>query len=227
MLAQKTAPSRSSRFASSQSMPTATRGARAAVASSSRNCAAILRAARLSSLFDVRVDGVDLDRLGLPGKPAPDMFLEAARRLGVAPAHVVVFEDATAGVKAAKAGGFSLVIGVGAAERAGALRARQVAVAMVETGFVREARVTFAWGPRDQRPTGVVLEADGRVLDAVAAARWLQRFDPSLAATHEELGLAKVNWENCARAGHFGRGLAWDRGAAAVCTLFEMAESAA
>ena len=89
-------------------------------------------------------------------------------------------------------------------DRAGALRTRQIAVAMVQTGFVREARVTFVWGPRDQRPSGVVLEADGRVLDAAITARWLERFDPSLAATHANLGLARVNWENCARAGHWG-----------------------
>jgi alpha,alpha-trehalase len=99
-------------------------GARTAVASSSRNCATILRAARLSSLFDVRVDGVDLERFGLAGKPAPDMFLEAARRLGVPPARTVVFEDATAGVEAARAGGFGLVVGIGAAEHAAVLRAR-------------------------------------------------------------------------------------------------------
>ncbi len=86
-------------------------------------------------------------------------------------------------------------------DRAAALRKRQIAVAMVQTGFVREARVTFVWGPRDQRPSGVVLEADGRVLDAAITARWLERFDPSSAAAHAELGLARVNWENCARAG--------------------------
>lgn len=86
-------------------------------------------------------------------------------------------------------------------DRAGALRTRQIAVAMVQTGFVREARVTFVWGPCDQRPSGVVLEADGGVLDAAKRARWLERFDPSLAATHAALGLARVNWENCARAG--------------------------
>ncbi len=86
-------------------------------------------------------------------------------------------------------------------DRVGAIRTRQIAVAMVETGFVREARVTFVWGPRDRRPSSVQLEADGRVLDAAAVARWIQRFDPSLAATHAELGLGRVNWENCARAG--------------------------
>ena len=88
-------------------------------------------------------------------------------------------------------------------DRAGAMRTRQIAVAMVETGFVREARVTFVWGPRDERPSGVELAADGRVLDAAVVARWMERFDPSLAATHAEMGLGKVNWEHCARVGPF------------------------
>jgi beta-phosphoglucomutase family hydrolase len=93
------------------------RGVRAAVASSSHHCAEILHTAGLTELFDARVDGIDLDRLGLAGKPAPDMFLEAARRLKVAPKRTVVFEDATAGVEAARAGDFGLVIGVGSAAR--------------------------------------------------------------------------------------------------------------
>jgi len=58
-------------------------GLRLAVASSSRRCSDILRAGRLTEFFDDQVDGFDLDRLGLIGKPAADMFLEAARRLGV------------------------------------------------------------------------------------------------------------------------------------------------
>jgi alpha,alpha-trehalase len=112
-------------------------GVRTAIASSSRNCAAILRAARLSSLFEVRVDGLDLERLGLAGKPAPDMFLEAARRLGVPPARGVVFEDATAGVEAGRAGGFGLVVGVGAAEHAAALRARGAHAVVADLAQVR------------------------------------------------------------------------------------------
>ena len=94
------------------------RGVRMAVASSSHHCAEILHAAGLTTLFDARVDGIDLDRLSLAGKPAPDMFLEAARRLNVLPARTAVFEDATAGVEAARAGSFGLVIGVGPAARA-------------------------------------------------------------------------------------------------------------
>ena len=46
------------------------------------------------------------------------MFLEAARRLNAAPPRTAVFEDAVAGVEAARAGDFGLVIGVGSAARA-------------------------------------------------------------------------------------------------------------
>ena len=74
-------------------------GIKTAIVSSSKNCAAVLEKADLSELFDVRVDGVESARLNLPGKPAPDTFLEAARRLGVAPARAVVVEDAMPGCK--------------------------------------------------------------------------------------------------------------------------------
>lgn len=85
------------------------RGMKTAVVSSSKNCAAILSAAGLATLFDVRVDGVEAERLGLPGKPAPDTFLEAARRLDVAPGRGLVLEDAISGVQAGKAGGFKVL----------------------------------------------------------------------------------------------------------------------
>ncbi len=71
-----------------------------AVVSSSNNCAAVLEAAGTAQLFDTRVDGTDVTRLELKGKPAPDAFLEAARRLGVEPARAVVVEDAIVGVEA-------------------------------------------------------------------------------------------------------------------------------
>jgi HAD superfamily hydrolase (TIGR01509 family) len=98
------------------------RGFKTAVVSASENCAAVLAAADLGELFDVRVDGTDVARLGLRGKPAPDAFLEAARRLGVAPGRAVVFEDALAGVQAGRAGGFALVVGVDRVGQAEALR---------------------------------------------------------------------------------------------------------
>src|SRR5919197_1154021 len=56
------------------------RGVRTAAVSSSRNCAAVLAAAGVADLFDVRVDGMDSARLGLTGNTPPALFLEAARR---------------------------------------------------------------------------------------------------------------------------------------------------
>jgi alpha,alpha-trehalose phosphorylase len=86
-------------------------GVRTAVVSSSANADAVLYAAGISDLFELTVDS-DISRLGFAGKPAPDGFLEAARRLGVAPRRTVVVEDALAGVAAGRAGEFGLVIGV-------------------------------------------------------------------------------------------------------------------
>lgn len=88
------------------------RDVRIAVVSSSRNCGPVLEAAGLDYLFDVRVDGNDIGRLGLEGKPAPDTFIEAARELDVELPRAVVVEDALAGVEAGRAGNFGLVIGV-------------------------------------------------------------------------------------------------------------------
>jgi beta-phosphoglucomutase family hydrolase len=96
-------------------------GFRAAVVSASRNCAAVLEAAQIAHFFDARVDGEVTAALGLPGKPAPDSFLEAARRLGVEARRAVVVEDALAGVQAGREGGFGLVIGVARKDDAEAL----------------------------------------------------------------------------------------------------------
>jgi len=98
------------------------RGFATAVVSASKNCERVLRAARIVDLFDARVDGVVAASLGLAGKPAPDGFLEGARRLGVEPERTVVVEDAVSGVAAGRAGGFGLVIGVDRTGNLGALR---------------------------------------------------------------------------------------------------------
>lgn len=87
-------------------------GVKTAVVSASKNCELTLKAAGIVDLFDCRVDGHVVARLGLAGKPAPDSFLEAARELEVEPSRAVVVEDAISGVQAGKAGGFGLVIGV-------------------------------------------------------------------------------------------------------------------
>jgi alpha,alpha-trehalase len=100
------------------------RGTRIAVVSASKSCREVLRVAGLEALFDARVDGIDIEQGGIPGKPRPDTFLEAARRLDVAPARAVVVEDALAGVEAGRRGGFGLVIGVDHAGQEAEMRAR-------------------------------------------------------------------------------------------------------
>ena len=95
-------------------------GLRTAVVSSSANTVQVLRTVGITGLFEARVDGVTAAERNLPGKPAPDMFLEGARELGVAPERAVVFEDALAGVQAGRAGGFAYVVGVNRADAANA-----------------------------------------------------------------------------------------------------------
>jgi beta-phosphoglucomutase family hydrolase len=87
-------------------------GLACAVVSSSANAVPVLESAGIAGLFDTVVDGSVVVELGLAGKPAPDTFLEGARRLGVGPAAAAVFEDALAGVAAGRAGRFALVVGV-------------------------------------------------------------------------------------------------------------------
>jgi beta-phosphoglucomutase family hydrolase len=97
-------------------------GLRCAVVSASKNTPEVLRVTGMEELFEVRVDGNVAQERGLPGKPAPDTFLAAAAELGVPPEACVVFEDATSGVEAGRAGGFGLVVGVNRGDQAEALR---------------------------------------------------------------------------------------------------------
>jgi beta-phosphoglucomutase family hydrolase len=99
-------------------------GLRRAVVSASANCSEVLQAAGIADLFEAQVDGVVAARDHLPGKPAPDMFLAAARIVGARPGEAAVFEDALAGVTAGRSGGFGFVVGVDRVGQADALRAR-------------------------------------------------------------------------------------------------------
>jgi alpha,alpha-trehalose phosphorylase len=98
-------------------------GVRTAVVSSSTNATDVLRSAGIAGMFETTVDGRDIVELDLNGKPAPDGFLEAARRLDVSPTRAIVVEDALSGVTAGRAGGFGLVVGVARHADPGALRA--------------------------------------------------------------------------------------------------------
>jgi beta-phosphoglucomutase family hydrolase len=87
-------------------------GFKVAVVTSSQNCTAVLKAAKLDHFFDLQVDGNVIHAEHLAGKPAPDTYLRAAKLLGVEPSRAVVIEDALSGVEAGSAGNFGLVIGV-------------------------------------------------------------------------------------------------------------------
>jgi len=57
-------------------------GFKIAVVTSSQNCEAVLKAAKLDGNFDVQIDGNEIEAKQLAGKPAPDTFLMAAKILG-------------------------------------------------------------------------------------------------------------------------------------------------
>ena len=103
-------------------------GLKTGLISSSKNTSMIVEVTGLGDLFDVQVDGQLAERIGLPGKPDPAVYLEATKRLGVEPARTAVVEDALSGVEAGHAGGFGLVIGVDRLGQAEALRAHGAGV---------------------------------------------------------------------------------------------------
>jgi beta-phosphoglucomutase len=87
------------------------RGVKIALGSASKNAELVLRGLGIRDKFEVVVDGTKVKK----GKPDPEVFLLGAEGLGVSPAECVVFEDAAAGVEAAKAAGMAAV-GIGRAE---------------------------------------------------------------------------------------------------------------
>jgi HAD superfamily hydrolase (TIGR01509 family) len=80
---------------------------RLALASSSNRSVidSVLDNAGLVTTFEVTVSSEEVAR----GKPAPDVFLEAARRLGVAPGRCAAIEDSANGLRAAHAAGMRLI----------------------------------------------------------------------------------------------------------------------
>lgn len=84
------------------------RGVRIALGSASKNAVTILTNLRILDLFDAIVDGTKVSA----AKPDPEVFLLGARSLGLQPADCVVYEDAEAGVEAARRGGMKCV-GIG------------------------------------------------------------------------------------------------------------------
>ena len=83
-----------------------------ALGSASKNARPILDKIELTPYFDVIVDGTNVSK----AKPDPEVFLQAANQLGIAPEDCVVFEDAVAGIQAAKAAGMR-AFGIGDPEK--------------------------------------------------------------------------------------------------------------
>lgn len=73
------------------------KGIKLAMASSSKNAAPILKKVNIFPYFDAEVEGASLKK----GKPHPDIFLIAAKRLKLRPSECIVFEDAQIGIDAA------------------------------------------------------------------------------------------------------------------------------
>ena len=97
-------------------------GRKVGLATSSRNSALILKKSGVAHLFATVVDGLVSEKLGLKGKPAPDIFTTASANLGVASNRAIVIEDAVSGVQAGAKGGCALVIGVAREHNHDALR---------------------------------------------------------------------------------------------------------
>jgi len=85
-----------------------------ALGSASKNSTKVLNQLDANKYFDVIGDGNSVSK----SKPAPDIFVFGAERLGLQPEQCIVYEDAEAGIDAAKAGGFHSV-GIGPEERVG------------------------------------------------------------------------------------------------------------
>jgi beta-phosphoglucomutase len=84
------------------------RGIKTALGSASRNAPLILERLGISAFFDAVVDGNKVTKV----KPDPEVFLRAAEELHIPPASCVVFEDAEAGIEAARRAGMGTV-GIG------------------------------------------------------------------------------------------------------------------
>lgn len=153
-----------------------TAGFGTAVVSSSKNCRVVLAAAGIEGLFDVRVDGVLAEDLDLKGKPDPDIFLEAARRLGVTPERSIVLEDALSGVQAGRAGKFGCVIGVDRIGHAGALVENGAHVVVSSFSELAVEGKTPVWGrSMDELPSA--LESMGEIRGLLEGRRLLVALD--------------------------------------------------
>ncbi len=147
-------------------------GVPVALATASKNARLVLGGTGILPLFDAVVDGLDAEELALPSKPDPALFREACRRVGVTPTRALLVEDSEAGIAAAAAAGFGLVVGVAAGpERAAALRRADADVVVSGLDAI------------EVEPTGLLARAG-------SPETWVLRFDgydPAAEGTRESL----------------------------------------
>ena len=131
-----------------------------------------LEASGLASLFCATVSSEEVEH----GKPAPDVYLEACRRLGVEPRRAAAVEDSRNGILSARAAGLRVIAIPNAAfpPDAGALAAADVVLDAL--GALTEAQVTraLAWNPPGEPPLGSpprtsVPRSVAQVVDVVVA----------------------------------------------------------
>ncbi|WP_109522648.1 MULTISPECIES: HAD-IA family hydrolase [Nocardia] len=155
-----------------------------ALVTASRNSTAVLDAAGILSLFTVRVDGIDAAALALASRPDPAIFVEAARRLHVEPVDAVVLEDAAAGIQAAAAAHFGLVVGVDRDDnrtRLAAAGADLVVTDLAELPLVSHTSLPLTQRGRSRWGGGAT---------TTGAGEWnlvYDTFDPALEGTREAL----------------------------------------
>jgi trehalose 6-phosphate phosphatase len=147
------------------------RGVGVAVVTSSKHGSQVLRLVGLEGLFDVTLDGVAAEELGLRGKPDPDIFVAAAERLGADPARTVVVEDAVSGVQAGRAGGFGFVIGVDRGGNRGALEEGGADVVVSDLAEVTPEALASRFAPEGPKPLPLALDALPEIEGRLAGRR--------------------------------------------------------
>ncbi|MFP4476457.1 MAG: trehalose-phosphatase [Desulfatibacillaceae bacterium] len=203
------------------------RGFSLAVVSSSKNCLRVLKKAGLDGHFDTRVDGMVSRELGLSGKPEPDIFIQAAKDLGLPVERCAVVEDAESGVEAGRRGDFGYVIAVNRQGRARELAARGADLVVedlsridVDSEVVSEStrRLPRAldhierFAPRDSCPA-VFLDFDG-TLSPIVDRPEDAVLSPDMRRAMERLA------DRCRTAVVSGRGLADVRARVPVASLY-------
>ena len=136
------------------------KGIKVGVASSSCNCQLVLQATGIEHLFETRVDGQVSRELNLKGKPNPDIFVTAAKLMGLTPSECMVVEDAVSGVQAGKSGNFGLTLGIARKHNGEILKRNGADVVLYDLAEI-SAKEIEDWFKKGTKKNGWNLEYDG------------------------------------------------------------------